>query len=325
MEERKATYPCDLHTHTNCSDGKKTPKEVIDEAAAAGLKVLAITDHDVAPPEVVEMDGKQVPIVEYAREKGVILLPGTEISCDTENEDVHLVCLGCDWRHPFFQQLEEEIRQSKVQAYRVMVDKFSEAGYHAGWEDMLERTGNRMLPERIQKKQIFQYLADLGVAPDWSQVKKMVQTTPELAVRRRKPNPVDMIAKIHETGGIVILAHPYLIAEPVWRAGHGMTREAYIGGLIDRGLDGIEVRYPYDKTSYRGSLTRDEIAEEVRRLYGNRVAVLSGGSDYHGESGGQVVNPRRLGEEGVEVSYVEGNPLLKRLAGAGFGYEVACD
>ena len=50
----------------------------------------------------------------------------------------------------------------------------------------------------------------------------------------------------------MILAHPYLIAEPVNWQGKPITRKAYIDELIDAGLDGIEVRYTYDKTSYRG-------------------------------------------------------------------------
>ena len=77
----------------------------------------------------------------------------------------------------------------------------------------------------------------------------------------------------------MILAHPYLIAEPVNWQGKPITRKAYIDELIDAGLDGIEVRYTYDKTSYRGCQSKDEIAEEVRLLYGDRVAILSGGSD----------------------------------------------
>lgn len=313
MGERKAAYPCDLHTHTNCSDGKKTPKEVIDEAAALGLKVLAITDHDVVPPELVEADGKKIPITEYAAQQGLVLIPGIEISCDTENEDVHLVCLGCDWTHPFFAAMEAGIQQSKVESYRTMVENFARAGYQVDWLDVLDKTGNQTHPERIQKKQIFQYLADKGVAPDWSKAKKMVQTTPELAVKRKKPNPLDIIQKIHETGGIVILAHPYLIAEPVTWQGMKISREAYMNLLIDCGLDGIEARYTYDKTSYRGNMTKDEIAEEVRCLFGHRIAILSGGSDCHGESGNQVVDPRRLGEEGVELSYMENNHLLRRF------------
>lgn len=101
------------------------------------------------------------------------------------------------------------------------------------------------------------------------------------------------------------MAHPYLVEEPVWYNGDKVTREAYIGKLIECGLDGIEVRYTYDKTSYRGRMTKDEIADDVIRLYGNRVAILSGGSDYHGESREQVGNPRKLGEEGVGFSCVE--------------------
>jgi len=141
----------------------------------------------------------------------------------------------------------------------------------------------------------------------------MVQTNSELSVKRRKPDTVDIIKKIHETGGVVILAHPYLIAEPVNWQGKPITRKAYIDELIDAGLDGIEVRYTYDKTSYRGCQSKDEIAEEVRLLYGDRVAILSGGSDCHGETKEQVANPRSLGEEGITFSYMQSNQLLRNF------------
>ncbi len=313
MAYKRAAYSCDLHTHTNHSDGRKTPKEVIDEAAELGLKVLAITDHDVIPPEFIDTEDGLVSVTEYARKKGIICIPGIEISCDTENEDVHLVCLGCDWKHPFFRQMEKEIQGSKLESYRTMLENFKRAGYHAEWDDMLCQTGNIRHPERIQKKQIFQYLADSGAASEWSQVKKMVQTNSELSVKRRKPDTVDIIKKIHETGGVVILAHPYLIAEPVNWQGKPITRKAYIDELIDAGLDGIEVRYTYDKTSYRGCRSKDEIAEEVRLLYGDRVAILSGGSDCHGETKEQVANPRSLGEEGITFSYMQSNQLLRNF------------
>ena len=110
MAYKRAAYSCDLHTHTNHSDGRKTPKEVIDEAAEVGLKVLAITDHDVIPPEFIDTEDGPVSVTEYARKKGIICIPGIEISCDTENEDVHLVCLGCDWKHPFSGRWKKKFR-----------------------------------------------------------------------------------------------------------------------------------------------------------------------------------------------------------------------
>ena len=103
-------YLVDLHTHSTRSDGADTPKQLIDNAAARGMKVLAITDHDIRPPEKIQIDQIQedqsrkdsVPVmmdaVEYAMFKGLYLIRGIEISCETTAEDCHIVCLGCDWK-----------------------------------------------------------------------------------------------------------------------------------------------------------------------------------------------------------------------------------
>ncbi|MFQ8897944.1 MAG: PHP domain-containing protein [[Clostridium] scindens] len=95
---KKPNYTIDLHCHTNRSDGADTPKELVDQAAEAGMKVIAITDHDIRPVKTI--DGMDA--VEYAASKGVVLLRGIEISCQTTVEDCHIVCFGCDWNDPFF-------------------------------------------------------------------------------------------------------------------------------------------------------------------------------------------------------------------------------
>ena len=121
-------YPVDLHTHSTRSDGADTPQQLIDHAAALGMKVIAITDHDIRPPKEIpvqavdagdgalmektvmektdEGDSILVDAADYARAKGLQLLRGIEISCETTAEDCHLVCLGCDWEDPFFDDLE---------------------------------------------------------------------------------------------------------------------------------------------------------------------------------------------------------------------------
>lgn len=309
----KAHFACDLHTHTTNSDGHDSAKELIEKAAQAGLKVLAITDHDVIPQESFLMDGKKVKYRNYAEHIGVLLIPGIEISCDTENEDVHLICLGCDWSHPYLKALEERVRQSKVKSYQRLVENLAAKGYDIGWQEVLMLTGNEETPDRLQKKQIFELMAAKGIVKDWSEGKKQVQNDPELAVKREKPDPVEVIHFIHEAGGIVIMAHPYLVREPVVGIDMVHTRKEYIHRLFDKGLDGIEVRYTYDKTSYGGTMSKDEIAAEVLAEFGQRAAVLSGGSDCHGEteSGGRA--PRMLGEEGITMEYFNGNPMLKRF------------
>ena len=73
---------------------------------------------------------------------------------------------------------------------------------------------------------------------------------------------METIRAVHRTGGLVILAHPYLIEEPVSYGGRELSRAEFIDLLINAGLDGIEARYTYDKTSYGGTLTKEE-------FYGN--------------------------------------------------------
>ena len=104
-----ANYECDLHGHTNRSDGNDSPVEYIRHAVHRGVKILAITDHDIVPPEMIELGGgKRQEITAYAKGIGVELLRGIEISCETYIDDVHLVCLGCDWNAPYFKELDEK-------------------------------------------------------------------------------------------------------------------------------------------------------------------------------------------------------------------------
>lgn len=81
-------------------------------------------------------------------------------------------------------------------------------------------------------------------------------------MKREKPDAVSVIKEIHKLGGIIILAHPYLISESVSYKGKEMSRQEFIEVLIEAGLDGIEASYTYDKTSYGGTMTKDEIKKK---------------------------------------------------------------
>ena len=86
-----------------------------------------------------------------------------------------------------------------------------------------------------------------------------------------------------------------------------------IDSLIDAGLDGIEGRYTYDKTSYAGTLTKEEIYQEISQRYRGRILIISGGSDYHGDQKRGVLNPRDIGECGLTEQEFYQNELLVKL------------
>lgn len=296
-------FACDLHTHTTRSDGHLTPAESIDRAAAMGLKVMAITDHDTILPLYEEKDGERINLEKYALDRGVELIRGIEISCDRNNEDVHIIGLFCDWDAPEFSRLEEAVRASRTASYQEILKKLAKAGYRVSWQELLEAAGKTDCPDNVQKKQIFEYLAAKGYVATWQDGKKMLQANPELNAERDKPDPAETIKMLHNTGGTAILAHPYLIREePVYR-GEKMTRLAYLDLLAQAGLDGIEACYTYGKTSYAGSLTKEEIERQVRRHFENTGLFFSGGSDFHGDYKQGIKNPRELGECGVTYEY----------------------
>ncbi len=309
----RANFPVDLHSHSTRSDGSDTPQELISTAADAGLRILAITDHDIRPPKEIEVDGTHVDAVEYAAGRGVILIRGIEVSCETTAEDCHIVCLGCNWTDPFFDKLEADVIQSKIDGYRETVGRLHAAGYSITWDEVLENGGNPVTEDRVQKKMIFELLARRGFFTDWSEAKLMVKNTPEFQVARIKPDPVSVIQSAHACGGIAIMAHPYLVNEPVHLPGESMSRDTYIRRLIDAGLDGIEARYTYEKTSYGGRLTGEQIAEEVQKKYSSLVHVISGGSDYHADMKKGVKNPRYVGECGLTLKEFQESPVLMNL------------
>lgn len=302
-------FPVDLHAHTSRSDGNDTPRQLIDEAGRMGMHAVAITDHDIPPTRRITLaDGSAADAVDYAEEQGVKLLLGIEYSCDTQVDDVHILGFGMAWDHPQVAAECEAAKESKTAAYRELCDRLNQHGRALSWEDdVLHYTspdgsmGERQ-PDEVQRKHIFEALAARGHARSWKEAKLLVRDSAQLNVRRRKIDPVTAIELIHEAGGIAILAHPYLI-DPVVQAPGVPDRErhSYIMRLFEAGLDGIEARYTYDKTSYKGSATPRQIAAEVRERYRDCSRIISGGSDYHGEQHKGVANPRTLGEQGLSL------------------------
>lgn len=306
-------YLIDLHSHTTRSDGSDTPQEFISNAAALGMKVIVITDHDVLPPDVIEVNGVMVDPVLYAQKKGMKLLPGIEFSCESLVEDVHLVVLGCDYTNPKILEMNEKIVQSKIRAYQKLLEVLESHGYLITWDEVLNYDDIPRKSEDVQKKIIFNLMAEKGYTKTWSDAKLLVRNNPEFSVKRDKPDAREIIDLAHESGGIAILAHPYLIDDVVNTPDGTVTRETFINQLIANGLDGIEASYTYDKSTYTGKMTKDEIVEKVKADYADKVKIISGGSDYHADYKKTDKKVRSIGECGITQEYFENNELLRNL------------
>ena len=317
MTNAAGTYPCDMHCHTVRSDGNDSPLELILNAAALHMQAVGLTDHDIDPPvKIVGPDGVETDIVPLARRHGIDLIPGYEFSCDTHVDDVHICGYGLDWRHADLRAEVEAAKRSKSRAYEELCIRLTERNMPVDWENdvLVYRDSNglaaRRDPDEVQRKHIFEAMAARGHAKTWSDAKIMVRDNPDLNVPRRKIDPLEAIALIHRCGGLAVLAHPYLIDERVKTPGQAVrTRGQYIERLLDfgeparaaAGLDGIEACYTYDKTSYKGTLSPEQIEREVRATYAGRVKFFSGGSDYHADHKKSAKNVRLLGERGIGI------------------------
>lgn len=309
MTER--VYDCDLHAHTNRSDGADSYEQIIQAAVVRGLKVLAITDHDIRPKRYMDVAGCSVSLQEYGRTHGLLVIPGIEFSCNTEVEDVHIVGLDCDFSHPGFGEQEERTRQSKIEGYQELCMRLTNLGMPISLAEVAAAQPQGFTMDAIQKKHIFEMMARKGYAPDWSSAKLLVKQDTRLQVKRHKPEAEDMIRLIKDSGGIAVLAHPYLIEEELLTEFGKISRQAYMDRLVTAGIDGIEGAYTYDKTSYSGHLRPEEIEQQIRDGYMDRVKFISGGSDYHNDmaKGVKKERCRCLGDKGISFADFKASPL----------------
>ncbi|MBQ6476777.1 MAG: PHP domain-containing protein [Clostridia bacterium] len=298
-------FPIDMHCHSVRSDGGDTYEELCEVAVRNGVRMFAVADHDIVP----DLNPDGTDLLSFGKRFGVRILPAIELSCDTLVPDVHIVGIGCDFEDSAFHSFEEDMIRSKVDSYKKIVSLLIEDGLHISWEDVLHQNGGTIEEEHVQGKHLFNAIAACGGAEDWSEAKKMIQTTPRYAaVKREKIKPVDAVDMIRRTGGFSILAHPHLIM----RYPRDIKRSAYIENLVEAGLQGIEAAYPYDKTSYRGSHTPQEVEEMIRGRFEGRI-FISGGSDYHDDAKFGSKNPRIMGEKGIMPETVRACPELYRI------------
>ncbi|WP_160664557.1 PHP domain-containing protein [Pseudarthrobacter sp. ATCC 49987] len=256
----------DLHAHSNVSDGTQAPAAVMASAAEAGLDVVALTDHD-------STDG-WAEAGAAAREHGVALVPGMEISCrTTEGISVHLLCYLHDPAHA---GLLEEITKAKdarfTRAER-MVSLLAE-DYPLSWDDVIHHVAPGAT---LGRPHIADALVAAGVVADRTEAFESILTShSRYFVQHYAPDPAYAVELVRDAGGVPVFAHP--VASARGRiVGERVYRE-----MIDAGLAGLEIYHRDNPEEGRAFL---------RKLADRHGLLVTGSSDYHGAG-----KPNRLGE-----------------------------
>ena len=255
----------DLHTHSLESDGTGTPAQVMHEAAAAGLDVVALTDHDT----VSGWDEAAA----AAAERGITFVPGIEVSCRYNGISIHLLTYWHRRDDEAVSHMLELTRGGRVGRAREMVDRLG-VDFPVTWDDVLEFAGEGTT---VGRPHIADALVSKGVVPDRSAAfEKILVPGSKYYVPYFAPEVTEAVRTMRAAGGVPVFAHPGASSR-----GHIVTTSV-IESMAEAGLVGLEVDHRDHDEAQKQRLTR--IADRLG-------LVRTGSSDYHGTG-----KPNRLGE-----------------------------
>ncbi|MEV7126082.1 PHP domain-containing protein [Streptomyces sp. NPDC093260] len=265
----------DLHTHSTASDGTDTPAELVRNAAAAGLDVVALTDHDTTRGHAEAM---------AALPEGLTLVTGAELSCRVDGISMHMLAYLFDPEEPALLAERELVRDDRVPRAKGMIAKLNALGVPVAWEQVARIAGDGS----VGRPHVATALVELGVVPTVSDAftDQWLADGGRAHVGKHETDPFEAIRLVKNAGGVCVFAHPAA-------AKRGRTvPESRIADLAAAGLDGIEVDHMDHDPDTRARLRG--LAKELGLL-------TTGSSDYHGSRktvalGAYTTDPEVYGE-----------------------------
>jgi predicted metal-dependent phosphoesterase TrpH len=257
----------DLHTHSCRSDGVLEPRDLVEAAAASGVQVLALADHDtVAGARELLSPGQPHLSLE--------LLPAVEINSvargipDLWEGELHILGLGVDVMDEDFESVLARQRELRVARFDRIVDRLTQLGFPIGpqVDELLAGQGSRA-GASLGRPQIARCLIAAGFVASLDEAMTLLLGRGKPAyVPREGLGPMEAISAIRAGGGLPALAHFADAAQ----------RRDLIAELAGYGLGGLEVHYRHFDAQTVADLAA--VAAELR-------LVPTGGSDYHGDQG----------------------------------------
>lgn len=248
--------PADLHTHSAVSDGTQSPRELVADAARAGIATLALTDHDSTAGWEEASSA--------ARETGIALIPGMELSTRQGHRSVHLLAYLVDPDNRALLDETARIRESRLTRAERIVENLS-ADFLISWDDVRDQA---QPGATIGRPHIADALVARGIVTDRSAAfDGILHPSRGYVFPHYAPDPVTAVALVRAAGGVPVLAHPATAGRS------GMLSETSIRALVDAGLFGLEIEHRENTPE----------GKEILRRYARRYGLVStGSSDYHG-------------------------------------------
>jgi len=241
----------DLHIHTRCSDGADAPETVVSIAVKKDLQCIAITDHDT-------VDGI-APAMEAAAGTGLEVIAGVELSSHDGGRDIHILGYCFDPEHAVFQERLRLFRETRLTRIQRMLEKLDSLGMTMSLEDVMCLADS----DAVGRPHVARLMMERGYVQSISEAfDEYLGEGSAAYVEKFRQTPQEAIQLIRQAGGVAVMAHPM----------HTLKDEL-IPGLVEAGLQGLEVYYP--NTSPRVIAFYERIADKHR-------LIKTGGSDAHG-------------------------------------------
>jgi 3',5'-nucleoside bisphosphate phosphatase len=246
----------DLHTHTTASDGRNSPAELVERAAAAGVTVLAVTDHDTV--------AACAAAAAACAARGITFVHGIEVTAVVGEADVHVLGYFVDaGSEPLLAFLTEQ-RGHRSTRVRQMVERLGTLGIVLDADEIL-RPGRDDPGKAPGRPWVARALVAAGHVKSTDEAfRRWLGRGCPAFVPRIGARPEEVFAKIHAAGGVASLAHPLLVGHDEW-----------LPGFAAAGLDALEAYH-----SEHDVWTTRRYLELARTL----ALAVSGGSDYHGDA-----------------------------------------
>ena len=250
----------DLHTHSSASDGTESPADLLASARAAGLDVVALTDHDTTAGW---------PVAAAARPPGLTVVPGMEMSCrwfpaDSPPISVHLLAYLFDPAHPAFAAERARLRDERLERGERIVRALADDGHPVSWERIVERSEGGV----VGRPHIARALGEAGVVESVDQAfTTLLHHHGPYYVAKVDTEVREGIALVRAAGGVPVFAHG--LATKRGR----VVGDAAVAAMAEAGLMGIEVDHPDHAPDERAHL---------RGLAADLDLIVTGSSDFHG-------------------------------------------
>jgi len=247
-------FPIDLHTHSLRSDGALSPKELVLRAAARGVRIQALSDHDT-------LAGVGEAIATGAK-SGVRIIPATELNTESEWGDAHVLGYFVDPADTALEDRLRWLRENRGRRVELMVEKLNGLGYAIDLDRVLEIAQGGALG----RPHVAQALLEKGYVRTFDEAfDTLIAKDSPAYVSRVGLAPIEAVELVRAHGGVPSLAHPGTVS--------GL--DDLLPKLVAAGLAGIEVYYPDHSPTFVARCLG------LARTHG---LVTTGGSDFHGRS-----------------------------------------